>query len=138
MDTKDKKYRGTQCQNCDTHLDISEKYCHVCGQLNSTKKLTLRDFIDEFFANFASFLIAIVVMYTVNPIFALALFSWCVLFFMISVIFRCTAARSASVISALPIPAWLVTTKMRPNETDNCCMASPRPGTGIHSAGVFM
>jgi ATP-binding cassette, subfamily B, bacterial len=42
---------------------------------------------DEFFANFASFLIAIVVMYTVNPIFALALFSWCVLFFIISVIF---------------------------------------------------
>lgn len=42
---------------------------------------------DEFFANFASFLIAIVVMYTVNPIFALALFSWCVLFFIISMIF---------------------------------------------------
>ncbi|MFM8454057.1 MAG: ABC transporter ATP-binding protein [Gammaproteobacteria bacterium] len=42
---------------------------------------------DEFFANFASFLIAIVVMYTVNPIFALALFSWCVLFFIISIIF---------------------------------------------------
>lgn len=42
---------------------------------------------DEFFANFASFLIAIVVMYTVNPIFALALLSWCVLFFMISIIF---------------------------------------------------
>lgn len=55
MDTKDKKYRGTQCQNCDTHLDISEKYCHVCGQLNSTKKLTLRDFIDEFFANFYAY-----------------------------------------------------------------------------------
>lgn len=42
---------------------------------------------DEFFANFASFLIAIVVMYTVNPIFALALLSWCVLFFIISIIF---------------------------------------------------
>lgn len=42
---------------------------------------------DEFFANFASFLIAIVVMYTVNPIFALALFSWCVIFFIISAIF---------------------------------------------------
>jgi ATP-binding cassette subfamily B protein len=42
---------------------------------------------DEFFADFTSFLIAIVVMYTVNPIFALVLFSWCVLFFIISVIF---------------------------------------------------
>lgn len=42
---------------------------------------------DEFFANAASFLIAIVVMYTVNPFFSIALFIWCVLFFVISVLF---------------------------------------------------
>lgn len=42
---------------------------------------------DEFFANAVSFLIAIVVMYTVNPIFALALFTWCITFFYISVRF---------------------------------------------------
>ena len=42
---------------------------------------------DEFFANISTFLIAIAVMYTVNPIFSLALFSWCILFFIISVIF---------------------------------------------------
>jgi hypothetical protein len=55
MSRKDLKYRGTQCINCETSLDISEKYCHHCGQLNSTKKLTIRDFIEEFFANFYAY-----------------------------------------------------------------------------------
>lgn len=55
MNRKDKKYRGSQCSNCGTSLDKSEKYCHACGQLNSTKKLTIRDFIEEFFANFYAY-----------------------------------------------------------------------------------
>lgn len=55
MSRKDIKYRGTQCINCETSLDISEKYCHHCGQLNSTKKLTIKDFIEEFFANFYAY-----------------------------------------------------------------------------------
>ena len=55
MNRKDLKYRGTQCINCETSLDISEKYCHHCGQLNSTKKLTISDFIEEFFANFYAY-----------------------------------------------------------------------------------
>ena len=55
MNRKDLKYRGTQCINCETSLDISEKYCHHCGQLNSTKKLTIKDFIEEFFANFYAY-----------------------------------------------------------------------------------
>ncbi len=55
MSRKDLKYRGTQCINCETSLDISEKYCHHCGQLNSTKKLTIKDFIEEFFANFYAY-----------------------------------------------------------------------------------
>jgi ABC-type multidrug transport system fused ATPase/permease subunit len=55
MSRKDLKYRGTQCINCETSLDISKKYCHHCGQLNSTKKLTIRDFIEEFFANFYAY-----------------------------------------------------------------------------------
>ena len=55
MNRKDKKYRGTQCLNCETQLDVSEKFCHACGQLNSTKKLTIRDFIEEFFANFYAY-----------------------------------------------------------------------------------
>ena len=55
MNREDKKYRGTQCLNCETQLDVSEKFCHACGQLNSTKKLTIRDFIEEFFANFYAY-----------------------------------------------------------------------------------
>ena len=47
MGRKDLKYRGTECINCETPLDISEKYCHHCGQLNSTKKLEIKDFIEE-------------------------------------------------------------------------------------------
>ena len=55
MSRKDAKYRGIKCLNCETSLDISEKYCHHCGQLNSTKKLTVKDFIEEFFANFYAY-----------------------------------------------------------------------------------
>lgn len=55
MSRKDALYRGTQCLNCQTPLDISERYCHYCGQLNSTKKYTVSDFIEEFFANFYAY-----------------------------------------------------------------------------------
>lgn len=55
MSRKDLKYRGSNCLNCNTSLDKSEKFCHHCGQLNSTKKLTISDFIEEFFANFYAY-----------------------------------------------------------------------------------
>ena len=45
------KYRGTQCLNCGHSLDISDKYCPQCSQANSTKKLSMKDFFDEFFSN---------------------------------------------------------------------------------------
>lgn len=44
------KYRGHQCLNCDHPLDISDKFCPNCGQINSTKKLSFTDFFNEFFA----------------------------------------------------------------------------------------
>ncbi|WP_394750872.1 DUF3667 domain-containing protein [Spongiimicrobium salis] len=49
------KYRGTQCLNCGHPLDISDKYCPNCSQKNSTKKLSIKDFFDEFFANLISY-----------------------------------------------------------------------------------
>jgi len=52
---KEKQFRGTRCLNCDTALDISEKYCHQCGQLNSTKKLSIADFFEEFLSNFYAY-----------------------------------------------------------------------------------
>jgi hypothetical protein len=44
------RYRGEQCLNCDHPLDISDKFCPFCGQLNTTKKLSFKDFIEEFLA----------------------------------------------------------------------------------------
>jgi len=49
------RYRGTSCLNCEHPLDVSDKYCPNCGQLNSTKKLSFRDFFNEFFANFFAY-----------------------------------------------------------------------------------
>ncbi|WP_228027924.1 DUF3667 domain-containing protein [Costertonia aggregata] len=49
------QYRGTECTNCKHPLDISDKYCPSCSQANSTKKLTLKDFFDEFFASMISY-----------------------------------------------------------------------------------
>ncbi|WP_299535082.1 DUF3667 domain-containing protein [Ulvibacterium sp.] len=49
------KYRGTQCLNCGHPLDLSDKYCPNCSQANSTKKLTIKDFFEEFFSNMLSY-----------------------------------------------------------------------------------
>ncbi len=49
------RYRGEECLNCGTPLDAEDKYCHQCGQLNSTKQLALKDFFGEFFSNLFSY-----------------------------------------------------------------------------------
>lgn len=49
------KHRGIECLNCGHPLDMSDKYCPSCSQANSTKKLTLIDFFDEFFSNIISY-----------------------------------------------------------------------------------
>ncbi len=36
-------------------MDKSDKYCPNCSQMNSTKKVTLRDFFDEFFSNLVNY-----------------------------------------------------------------------------------
>lgn len=41
-------YRGVECLNCGRPLDLSDRYCPYCGQLNTTKRLTLGDFFNEF------------------------------------------------------------------------------------------
>lgn len=42
------KYRGVECLNCGHPLDLTDRYCAYCGQLNTTKRLTLIDFFNEF------------------------------------------------------------------------------------------
>jgi len=49
------KFRGVECLNCGHPLDISDKYCPNCSQANSTKKLTLKDFVDEFFSGLINY-----------------------------------------------------------------------------------
>jgi len=49
------KYRGTECLNCGQPLQMSDKFCPNCSQANSTKKLTLKDFFDEFFSSLISY-----------------------------------------------------------------------------------
>lgn len=49
------RYRGQQCLNCGVPLDDEDKFCHQCGQLNSIKKLALKDFLAEFFSNIFSY-----------------------------------------------------------------------------------
>lgn len=49
------KYRGTECLNCGHPLDVSDRYCPNCSQANSTKKLSLKDFFDEYFASLISY-----------------------------------------------------------------------------------
>ncbi len=48
-------YRGTECLNCGHPLDMSDKYCPNCSQANSTKKLSFKDFFDEFFSSLISY-----------------------------------------------------------------------------------
>ncbi|PZD77624.1 DUF3667 domain-containing protein [Mesonia sp. K7] len=49
------KYRGTKCLNCEVPLDKDERYCHYCGQINTTKKLSFKDFFNEFFGSLFSY-----------------------------------------------------------------------------------
>ncbi|PWL37745.1 hypothetical protein DKG77_13300 [Flagellimonas aquimarina] len=49
------KFRGTECLNCGHLLDVSDKYCPNCSQANSTKKLVLKDFFDEFFSSLINY-----------------------------------------------------------------------------------
>lgn len=64
------KFRGTECLNCGHILDISDKYCANCSQANSTKRLVLKDFLDEFFSsliNYDSKLLATLYTMLVKP-----------------------------------------------------------------------
>lgn len=44
-------YKGAKCLNCGHPLNLTDKYCSNCSQLNSTKQLSLKDFFDEFFSS---------------------------------------------------------------------------------------
>ena len=41
-------YRGTTCLNCEHPLELSDRYCPYCGQINSVQKLSLGTYFNEF------------------------------------------------------------------------------------------
>tara|TARA_R110000787_G_scaffold96415_1_gene199708 strand:+ start:13595 stop:14740 length:1146 start_codon:yes stop_codon:yes gene_type:complete len=43
-------YKGAKCLNCGHPLELTDKFCSNCSQINSTKQLSLKDFFDEFFS----------------------------------------------------------------------------------------
>lgn len=45
------QYRGKSCLNCGQLLEPSDSYCPHCSQVNSTKKLSVWDFFEEFLSN---------------------------------------------------------------------------------------
>ena len=49
------KFRGANCLNCNTPLDLSDVYCSYCGQLNTTKSLSLKDFFGEFIGSIITY-----------------------------------------------------------------------------------
>ena len=49
------KFRGTSCLNCGHIIHLEDKYCPNCGQANSTKRLVLKDFFDEFFSSLINY-----------------------------------------------------------------------------------
>ncbi|MFT5249256.1 MAG: putative nucleic acid-binding Zn ribbon protein [bacterium] len=42
-------YKGAKCLNCGHPLELTDKFCSNCSQINSTKQLSIKDFLDEFF-----------------------------------------------------------------------------------------
>jgi len=52
---KNFKYRSSNCLNCSHPLDLSDRFCSYCSQLNSTKSLSFKDFFDEFFGSIITY-----------------------------------------------------------------------------------
>ena len=48
---KAEKYRGSKCLNCGNPLELSDRYCSYCSQLNTSKQLDLKDFFGEFISS---------------------------------------------------------------------------------------
>lgn len=49
------EYRGTECKNCGHPLDLSDRYCPNCAQANSTKKITVRDYWEEYMSGMIAY-----------------------------------------------------------------------------------
>ena len=44
-------YKGVKCLNCGHPLELTDKFCSNCSQINSTKQLSINDFFQEFLSS---------------------------------------------------------------------------------------
>ncbi|MBT8275830.1 MAG: DUF3667 domain-containing protein [Bacteroidia bacterium] len=49
------KYRASECRNCGHPLELTDRYCSYCSQLNTTKNLQLKDFFGEFIGSIITY-----------------------------------------------------------------------------------
>lgn len=52
---KTSKHRGVACLNCGQPLQLSDRFCSYCSQKNTTEKLTLKVFFEEFLSTVFSY-----------------------------------------------------------------------------------
>lgn len=52
---KAEKFRATECLNCGHPLDLTDRYCSYCSQMNTTKHLSLNDFFGEFIGSIITY-----------------------------------------------------------------------------------
>ncbi|TKS55970.1 DUF3667 domain-containing protein [Mesohalobacter halotolerans] len=50
-----RSHRGEVCLNCGHQLDVSDRYCSNCGQLNSKEELTVKQMLAEYLAGLFSY-----------------------------------------------------------------------------------
>ncbi|MCW5520127.1 DUF3667 domain-containing protein [Aureitalea sp. L0-47] len=49
------KYRAAECKNCGHPLELTDRYCSYCSQMNTTKSLALKDFFGEFIGSIITY-----------------------------------------------------------------------------------
>jgi len=49
------KYRAAECRNCGHPLELTDRYCSYCSQMNTTKSLELKDFFGEFIGSIITY-----------------------------------------------------------------------------------
>lgn len=52
---KAEKFRATECLNCGQPLELTDRYCSYCSQLNTTKHLAIKDFFGEFIGSIITY-----------------------------------------------------------------------------------
>ncbi|MCA0933428.1 DUF3667 domain-containing protein [Lutimonas saemankumensis] len=50
-----KNLRGNECLNCGTRLTTDDNFCSRCGQVNDTKRLSVKQYFSEYLSGFLNF-----------------------------------------------------------------------------------